>query len=157
MSREEVPARLLIVVALSGLENLPGSRLETIEGMRATGGASVMGEATERTDGLESADAETLVGRGFDWLSAGEPDRAIEEFDASLLLDPEHGKAFFGRGQAWRAKGELARSLRDLDEAVRLKPDDPSCLATGPTPGTASVTSWEPSPTSIGRSASHLR
>jgi tetratricopeptide (TPR) repeat protein len=87
-----------------------------------------MGEATERTDRLESADAETLVGRGFDWLSGGEPDRAIEEFDASLLLDPEHGKAFFGRGQAWRAKGEFARSLRDLDEAVRLKPDDSEVL-----------------------------
>ena len=105
----------MIVVALSGLEKPPGRWLRDYRGNGSHGRSIVMGEATERTDELESADAETLVGRGFDWLSAGEPDRAIEEFDASLHVDPEHGKAFFGRGQAWRTKGDFARSLRDLE------------------------------------------
>ena len=87
-----------------------------------------MGEATERTDELESADAETLVGRGFDWLSAGEPDRAIEEFDASLLLDPEHGKAFFGRGKRGGPRASSPGPCGILNEAVRLKPDDSEVL-----------------------------
>src|SRR4051812_45922005 len=47
-------------------------------------GAIVMCEALEQTVELQSADAETLVRRGFDRLRAGQPDRAIEEFDATL-------------------------------------------------------------------------
>ncbi len=85
-------------------------------------------EATEQRDRLEKTDANDLLHQGFEFLHAGEPDRAIDHFDAALRHDPHDSQALLGRGHARRDKGDLAGSLRDLDEAVRIKPDDPTLL-----------------------------
>ena len=75
-----------------------------------------MSEATERADALEFSDAKILVRRGLEWLRAGRPDRAIEEFDSALSHYAQDSQALFGRGRAWLEKGEFAKSLGDFDE-----------------------------------------
>src|SRR6266536_3297976 len=49
-------------------------------------------------------------------------DRAIEDYDQAIKLDPKYAFAFNNRGNAYRAKGELDRAIQDFDEAIRALP-----------------------------------
>ena len=55
----------------------------------------------------------------------GEYDLAISDYDAALLIDPDHGPAHRGRGAAWRSKGQLELAIADYDAAVGINPEDP--------------------------------
>jgi tetratricopeptide (TPR) repeat protein len=52
----------------------------------------------------------------------GQYDRAIEDFDASIKLDPDYAYAFANRAQTYLNKGEYVRAVQDYGEAIRLKP-----------------------------------
>ena len=52
----------------------------------------------------------------------GEYDRAIEDFDESIKLNPNYASAISNRAEAYLNKGEYQRAVRDYDEAIRLKP-----------------------------------
>lgn len=48
-------------------------------------------------------------------------DRAIEDFDASIKLDPDYASAFANRAQTYLNKSEYVRAVQDYGEAIRPK------------------------------------
>ncbi len=51
--------------------------------------------------------------------------RAIEDFDKVLVLEPDNVDALIARGNAYSQLGDNGRALADLDRAIILAPDDP--------------------------------
>lgn len=50
-------------------------------------------------------------------------ERAIEDFDKVLVLEPDNVLALIRRGQAFSQLGQTARGLVDLDRAIALSPN----------------------------------
>src|SRR5436189_5318220 len=53
-----------------------------------------------------------------------EYDRAIEDYDQAIRLDPNLAAAFTNRGAVYTEKQEYDRAMQDLDRAIELDPDD---------------------------------
>lgn len=60
--------------------------------------------------------------RGVAHLATGDPERAIEDFDRALTLDPDDAAAHSNRGMAHLAMGALPQALEDYDTAIGLDP-----------------------------------
>ncbi|KAG8198691.1 hypothetical protein JTE90_015515 [Oedothorax gibbosus] len=56
-------------------------------------------------------------------------DKALEDCDEALDIEPKNPKALYRRGQAFHGKGDYDRSLTDLHEALRLAPHDKSVIS----------------------------
>jgi tetratricopeptide (TPR) repeat protein len=65
---------------------------------------------------------EQLVQRGSRALGTQDYDRAIEDFNEAIRLDPEYTDAYINRGRAWYVKKEYDKAIKDYDEAIRLEP-----------------------------------
>jgi tetratricopeptide (TPR) repeat protein len=61
-----------------------------------------------------------LTDRGETYLSAGQYDHAIEDFDAALKIDTQSAFAKLGRGKAMLAKKEYAVALEDFAQANQI-------------------------------------
>ena len=72
--------------------------------------------------------ANALQNRGTAYLDKGDIDRAIQDLDRAIRLDPNYANAFNSRGVAYEAKGEYERAIQDLDQAIRLDPDNANAL-----------------------------
>ena len=57
--------------------------------------------------------------RGTLYLKKGAADRAIQDFDEALKLNPASPATLNNRGLAYSAKGETDRALQDFDAAIR--------------------------------------
>jgi tetratricopeptide (TPR) repeat protein len=55
--------------------------------------------------------------RGNAHTAKGDIDRAIQDFDQSIKLDPAYAKPFNNRGAAYVRKGEYDLALKALDQA----------------------------------------
>jgi tetratricopeptide (TPR) repeat protein len=55
-------------------------------------------------------------------------DRAIEDFDKVLVIEPDNVGALVSRGDAFGQLGDLGRAMADLNRAVALAPDKPTAL-----------------------------
>ena len=62
----------------------------------------------------------TYSNRGFAWSSKGEFDKAIEDFNQALELDPKLMNAYNDRGLAWVNKGEYDHAIANYDECSSL-------------------------------------
>jgi tetratricopeptide (TPR) repeat protein len=67
--------------------------------------------------------------RGNAYIAKGEYDRAIQDFDQSIMLNPNYAKAFNNRGVAYQKKGEYDRAIKDFDESIRLDPNYANAFA----------------------------
>jgi tetratricopeptide (TPR) repeat protein len=61
-----------------------------------------------------------LVDRGETYLSAGQYDRAIEDFNAALKIDTQAAFARFGRGKAMFEKKDYAMALEEFEQANQM-------------------------------------
>lgn len=52
-------------------------------------------------------------------------DRAIEDFDKVLVLEPDNVEALISRGDAFSQMGDTGRAMADLNRAVALAPQSP--------------------------------
>ena len=68
--------------------------------------------------------ANAYYNRGSAYDDEGEFDRAIQDYDKAIKLNPKDGWAYNNRGIAYRKKGEFDRALRDYDMAIKLNPKD---------------------------------
>jgi tetratricopeptide (TPR) repeat protein len=57
-------------------------------------------------------------------------DRAVEDFDKVLALEPNNVEALISRGDAFSQLGDMGRALADLNRAVALAPQSPVPLLT---------------------------
>ena len=60
--------------------------------------------------------------RGLAYNRKGQPDRAIEDYDQAIRLNPNLAEAFLNRGLAKRAKGDSAGGDADIAKAKQLNP-----------------------------------
>ena len=51
--------------------------------------------------------------RGFAYGTKGQHDRAIQDYDQAIKLDPSNAIAYYNRGIAYSAKGQLDRAIQD--------------------------------------------
>jgi tetratricopeptide (TPR) repeat protein len=79
-------------------------------------GCTAVIDAGERT----AAAAIAYNNRGDAYTSKGDYDRAIQDFDQSIKLQPTNAKPFNNRGVAYLKKGEYDLAIKSFDEAVRL-------------------------------------
>jgi tetratricopeptide (TPR) repeat protein len=79
---------------------------------------------------LDINNADAILGRGILRLEAGDPERAIVDFNAALLFKPTatvyaaYTAAFRNRGAAFAETGDQDHAIADFNEAIRLNPED---------------------------------
>ncbi len=60
--------------------------------------------------------------RGSVYDDLGQHQRAIEDYDEAIRLDPQDAAAYNNRGLAYVDLGQFQKATIDLDEAIRLDP-----------------------------------
>ncbi len=61
--------------------------------------------------------------RGAIWREQNQYDRAIDDFDEAIRLDPSSA-AYTNRGMAWSGKKQHDKAIADYTAAIRLNPND---------------------------------
>jgi len=64
----------------------------------------------------------TYMGRGVNYLRKRDYDRAIQDFDEVIRLNPKSSGAFTNRGASYLQKGDYERAIQDFDKAIQLNP-----------------------------------
>ena len=75
------------------------------------------------SDGYENK-AIAYYSRGLAYYDKGEYDRAIEDYNKAIELNPEYTYAYNNRGLAYYNKGEYERAKNDFEKAMELDPED---------------------------------
>ena len=73
------------------------------------------------TDNLQKAEA--YLSRGNAYINKSEPNRAIQDYDKIIELDPNYADAYNNRGAAFGLKKEHDRAIQDYDKAIELNPE----------------------------------
>lgn len=60
--------------------------------------------------------------RGVGYYSKGDYDRAIQDTDQAIRLNPNEPSFYYTSGLAYKKKGNFDRAIQDFDEAIRLNP-----------------------------------
>jgi tetratricopeptide (TPR) repeat protein len=79
------------------------------------------GLATARNEQQRKAAGE-YFNRGNAHLDKGKLDRATQDFDQAISLNPQFVGAYNNRGEAYWKMGELRRAVQDYSQAIRLDP-----------------------------------
>jgi|SRR6266446_6952130 tetratricopeptide (TPR) repeat protein len=87
------------------------------------GGCSAMIQAGQ---GSPKQLATAFNNRGVAYKSKGEFDRALEDYNQAILLNPSFASAYNNRGVIYRLKGDYNRAIRDYDEAIWLDNNIPA-------------------------------
>jgi tetratricopeptide (TPR) repeat protein len=64
-----------------------------------------------------------LVDRVSAYMTKGDYDRAIQDYDRAVSLDPKNFLAFNNRGFAYGGKGNFDRAIQDYDQAISRNPN----------------------------------
>ena len=67
--------------------------------------------------------------RALAYNKKGQWDKAINDYDEAIRLNPEFVTALNNRANAYYKKGHFDQAIADFDEAVRLKPDFAEALS----------------------------
>ena len=73
--------------------------------------------------------AGAFYNRGYAYHLKGNYDRAIEDYDQAIRLNPGFAVAFYAQGVAHYGKGDYDRAIQDYDQAIRLNPGFPFAFA----------------------------
>jgi len=87
-------------------------------------GALIDDEKTARADRIKA-----LFAHAGASARKGMIDRAIDDYDTTLRLDPTLADIFNIRGELWRRKGDRPRALADFGAAIKLNPQHPTARA----------------------------
>jgi murein DD-endopeptidase MepM/ murein hydrolase activator NlpD len=61
--------------------------------------------------------------RGWAFNLSGRYERALQDFDKAIALEPDFEQAFRSKGDAYRRKGMIKQAIAEFDRAIRIKPD----------------------------------
>lgn len=67
--------------------------------------------------------ARAYFDRGRAWTDRGQYDRAIQDFDQAIKLDPDYPDAFNSRALAHAGAGKSEQAIADFDQAINLDPN----------------------------------
>jgi tetratricopeptide (TPR) repeat protein len=62
--------------------------------------------------------------RGVAYKHKGQHDRALQDYEQAIRLNPSNANAYNNRGVIYRIKGEYGHAIADYDEAIWLKNGD---------------------------------
>jgi tetratricopeptide (TPR) repeat protein len=62
--------------------------------------------------------------RGLAYTLKDQYDRAIEDFDEAIRINPTYALAFKGRGNVYLSDGQYDRAIEDFDHVIGLNPND---------------------------------
>ena len=60
--------------------------------------------------------------RGLSYADVSEIDRAVQDYDQAIALDPNHASAFNNRGNAYKDLGNFDQAMRDYNRALAIDP-----------------------------------
>ena len=105
--------------------NVRSSDGRNIEGFNM---AVAIDEATSRLEQLEAATfvpkpADAFYSSGLTYYYDGQYERAIQDYDEAIRLDPQFAGTYNNRGVAYKALGQHERAIQDYDEAIILDPE----------------------------------
>ena len=60
------------------------------------------------------------INRGVSYADLGEYERAIEDYDEAIRLDPQSARAYINRGNAYDGLGKSEEAERDYAKAKEL-------------------------------------
>jgi tetratricopeptide (TPR) repeat protein len=63
------------------------------------------------------------------WLLKDDYERALEDLNRALELDPKIPEVWDNRARVWFCRGEFTRALADFDQGLRLDPRFAAALA----------------------------
>lgn len=109
-------------IDIKDLLNLGNRHLETGRYERAIQNYSKVSEVLMETDNPNLVTA--YFNRGLAYHLNGDYDKAIEDFDRVITMNPEDDKAFYYRGNAHALQRSADKALEDYSRAIRLNPDD---------------------------------
>lgn len=61
-------------------------------------------------------------GRGLAYYRSGDLEKAILDFDKTILIEPDYVIAYVGRGEAYRDMGNLDQAVADFSRAIEIEP-----------------------------------
>ena len=117
------------IFAASPAEERIASRLKNIELCNGTDRSSPEPQIKGCTALIDAPRETTLIlaiahnNRGDAYATKRDYDRAIQDYDLSIKLNPTFSKPFNNRGVAYQKKGDYDRAIKDFDEAIKLSPD----------------------------------
>ena len=62
--------------------------------------------------------------RGNSHAAKDQPDRAIEDYDQAIRLNPNYAAPHHNRGGVYLDRAQYDRAIQDFDQAIRLNPND---------------------------------
>lgn len=103
-----------------------GVRSALVEGWIAENDAVRLDQAVEYfSDRIarNRADVAAYTGRGIAWRALGQYQRAMDDHNQALEVDPRWAAAYANRGNAYAHLGRHDLALADYDQAIRLDPE----------------------------------
>ena len=73
--------------------------------------------------------AKAFNDRGEAYAREGAYDRAIQDFDQAIELDPKNAEGFHARGRLYLCHGDYDQAVQDFDRAIKLNPGDADMIA----------------------------
>ncbi len=68
-------------------------------------------------------DARSFYKLGNEYYEKGDFDRAIENYNRAVEMDPAYDKAYYNRGLAYACKEDYDRAISDINKVIELKPE----------------------------------
>src|SRR5260221_354658 len=114
-----IAAVLLTGAALAQGRDENEARCKGVDPNLIIGGCTALIQSNrEATENL----AVVFTNRGGAYVLKGQYDRAIQDYDQAIKLNPKFAKAFANRGGAYFSKGQYDRAIQDYDQAIKLDP-----------------------------------
>jgi tetratricopeptide (TPR) repeat protein len=106
----------------------PGSYLKNVELCNGSDRTALDARIKGCTALIDKGDSTTALAmahnnRGTAYVAKADYDRAIQDFDQSIKLNPSNARPFSNRGVAYLKKGELDLAIAAFDEAIKLNPN----------------------------------
>ena len=109
---------LMVVVVLRTAENTSTSSPSASSASSARTYSTAT--PTPRATATPAATASNYYQLGTDYLKQDDYQKAIEQYDHAIRLDPEYANAYYNRGNAYGAMGKSAEAARDFAKAKEL-------------------------------------
>ena len=68
-------------------------------------------------------DAIVYFSRGVDNQIIGDDEKAIEDFNSALEIDPNYRDAYFSRGMSYKNIGNYTKAIEDFNSALEIDPN----------------------------------
>src|SRR5688572_31737749 len=75
---------------------------------------------TSIAEAQTSGSAQSYNERANKFMSQGEPDKALADYDIAITFDPQYAVAYYNRGNARNERGDIEGALADYTRAIEL-------------------------------------